>query len=320
MRRLTGLLLAGLLLLAGCAPASSTESESAGVPTPTQPPAAPTPTSSQAARYQNPGDYLDELPINGVLRAFVLHVPASYDSSQPAPLVFNIHGAGSNAIAQERASQWHAKADEFGFIVVAPQALGNPPVWMGVFLDQQGDADMGFFRALLDQLNRELNIDPDRIYATGLSNGGTMVNRLGCDLSQSFAAIAPVSGAQSGLHLCENQRPVSVLAIHGTDDRIIPYLGNGSDVPSVRTWVEAWAVRDGCDEVSAESQLYEQVRREGWSGCDQGTEVALLTVEGGGHGWLGMEYIWDGITFDTSVGATDVIWDFFAAHARSSSP
>lgn len=94
-------------------------------------------------------------------------------------------------------------------------------------------------------LNRQ-PFDPARIFATGLSNGGTMANRLGCDLSQFFAAIAPVAGAHSGFLLCDVSQAISVLAIHGTDDNVIPYEGNGEDVPPVRMWVEAWAERDGC--------------------------------------------------------------------------
>jgi polyhydroxybutyrate depolymerase len=304
-------------LLAACAAASP---EPTGLPpTATQPEPTETPPAA-APRYEQPGTYLDELSVAGQPRSFTLHLPTGYRADQPLPLVFDLHGAGSNALQQEQVSHWHEKADEAGLIVVSPQALGTPPVWMGVFLDSQGDPDMLFLGGLLAYLQSTLNIDPNRIYATGLSNGGTMVNRLGCELSDSFAAIAPVSGAHSGIQLCANQLPVSVLAIHGTDDRVIPYEGNGSDVPSVRTWVSAWADRDGCAAESQTTRPYAEVSLEVWGGCSGMAEVALLTVEGGGHGWLGLEYEWNGTTFVPMVGATDVIWDFFAAHARETAP
>ena len=159
-------------------------------------------------------------------RIFLVHIPVGYEPGTPVPLVFNLHGAGSNAMAQESVSRLFRKADQEGFVVVAPQASEPGRVWLGVYLDELGDPDMEFLSALLNELQQQLDLDPNRIYATGLSNGGTMANRLGCDLPEFFAAIAPVAGAHSGLHLCEVSEPVSVLAIHGTDDLMIPYEGN----------------------------------------------------------------------------------------------
>ncbi len=304
------------ILLAGCALVGEDPTEPPPTATVPQPTVAPTEAEPQARMYGEPGSYLGALIVDGVERDFVVHVPPSYSPDQPVPLVVNIHGATSNAAQQEAVSQWHAKADEEGFIVVAPQAIGVPPVWLGVMLDAQGEPDMLFFDGLLAHLKAQLSIDPNRIYATGLSNGGTMSNRLGCDRSETFAAIAPVAGAHSGLHLCDNQLPVSVLAIHGTDDQIIPYEGNGSDVPPVRVWVEAWSQRDGCDNESVLSRPYAEVQSERWENCDARVEVELLSVEGGSHRWLNFGYEWDGTTFVSTAGATDVIWEFFAAHGR----
>lgn len=309
------LVLSVSLLLAACSVLAPEATEA-----PTVAPLEPTVLQATAEpteqRYLLPGDYLDSLVVANQRRDFVLHVPTGYQPGAPLPLVFDLHGAGGNALQQEALSHWHDKADQEGFFVATPQALGNPPAWTGVFLDEQGNADMLFLFGLLEYLKAQLNVDPGRIYATGLSNGGTMVNRLGCDLSEQFAAIAPVSGAHSGMQLCQPKLPVSVIAIHGTDDRVIPYEGNGSDVPSVHTWVSAWAERDGCDQQSAITRPYDEASQETWSNCQEGTQVVLLTIEGGGHGWLGMGYEWNGTTFVPSASATDVIWTFFAAHAR----
>jgi polyhydroxybutyrate depolymerase len=236
------------------------------------------------------------------------------------PLVVNLHGAGGNAFQQENASQWFEKADEQGFIVVNPQAMEPSRVWNGVFLDSTGDPDVDFIRALLEHLTSELRIDPARIYATGLSNGGTMANRVGCDFSDIFAAIAPVAGAHSGFHLCEIVRPVSVLAVHGTDDQIIPYEGNGTDIPSVRTWVEAWAGRDECAARSVVTEPNEFVSLEAWDDCREQVEVALLTVNGGGHSWLGIDFAWEEGRYVIKRGATDSIWEFFVAHPKQAAP
>ena len=176
------------------------------------------PTMSR--EYLDPQTYLDRIEIGGQERLFMVHIPTDYESNRPVSLVFSLHGAGSNFFAQENASQWIQKADEEGFVVVTPPAMEPSNVWLGVFLDELDDPDIELFAGMLDQLQADLNIDPARIYATGLSNGGVMANRLGCDLSESFAAIAPVAGAHSGFHLCDVSEPVSVLAVHGTDDLV----------------------------------------------------------------------------------------------------
>lgn len=286
-------------------------------PTPTEMVA---PTQTSEPRYIGAGTYFESLKVGAVERAFLLHVPPSYEHGTQMPLVFSLHGAGGNAFGQENASQWFDKADEEDFIVVNPQAMEPTRVWLGVFLDSTGDPDVEFIQLLLDHLTNELSIDPARIYATGLSNGGTMTNRLGCDFSDTLAAIAPVAGAHSGFQLCEVERPVSVLALHGTDDRVIPYLGNDGDVPPVRTWVEAWAGRDRCAAGPAITQPYEAVSIEAWSDCSEQTEVALLTVHGGGHTWLGIEFAWEEGRYVAKLGATDVIWDFFESHPKQPAP
>ena len=268
--------------------------------------------------YLDPQTYLDRIEVGGQERLFMVHVPTDYESNRPFPLVFSLHGAGSNFFAQENASQWIQKADEEGFVVVTPQAMEPSNVWLGVFLDELGDPDIEFFAGMLDQLQAELSIDPARIYATGLSNGGVMANRLGCELSESFAAIAPVAGAHSGFHLCDVSEPVSVLAVHGTDDLVIPYQGNGEDVPPVRTWVEAWAERDGCEAEPAESEPYPDVILEAWNGCAGSTAVSLMTVRGGGHTWLGLEFVWEEGRYVTTTTATDAIWDFFETYPKRS--
>jgi polyhydroxybutyrate depolymerase len=302
-----GILMSAIVACTGQAPSPTLEF----APTAPLPP-----TATNPPKYLAGSTTLEWITIGSQERAFVLHIPPGYEHGIEMPLVINMHGAGSNAFQQETASQWFEKADQEGFIVVNPQAMEPTRVWIGVFLDSTGDPDVNFLRDLLVQLNLELSIDPARVYATGLSNGGTMANRLGCDFSGVLAAIAPVAGAHSGFHLCEIERPVSVLAVHGTDDRIIPYEGNGTDIPSVRTWVEAWAGRDGCDQASSSTEPYEQVTLEAWSGCAEQAEVALMTVHGGGHGWLGLEFVWESGRYEAERGATDEIWEFFKRHPK----
>ena len=182
--------------------------------------------------------------------------------------------------------------------------------------DPSGQLDRDFFRELLPRLQQLLSVDPDRIYATGMSNGGTMTYRLGCDMSDVFAAVAPVSGGHVAHPLCQPERPISILVIHGTEDPIIPYEGNGTDSPPVRLWLEAWAGHNNCDLTPAASQPYERVSALTWAGCNEAVEVVLYTLEGGGHTWPGAP---PGMTSGGSfpyMSATDAIWDFFQSHPR----
>jgi polyhydroxybutyrate depolymerase len=278
----------------------------------------PAPTQPAAgARYQKPGDYIDSITVNGVPRWFTVHLPPVYQPGQALPLVLNLHAYSSTAFEQEALSQMNAKADEESFIVVNPQAQNDPPSWYGPLPNASGQPDRDFFRQLLPVLQELLSVDPARIYATGMSNGGTMTYRLGCDMADVFAAVAPVSGGHVAHPLCEPERPVSILVIHGTEDQIIPYEGNEIDSPPVRVWLEAWAKHNGCDPVPASSQPYEQVTADTWSGCSEGVNVVLYTLIGGGHTWPGAPA---GATSGSSfpyMDATEAIWDFFQSHPRS---
>ena len=294
-------------------------------PLPTAPPAptlSPEPTATPASvaneRYQTPGNYIDQITVNGIGRWFTVHLPPDYQPGIPVPLVLNLHPYGSTAFQQEKLSGMNTKADEEGFVVVHPQALNNPPSWHGPLQGRHGEPDRQFFQALLSYLQRVLSIDPARIYATGMSNGGTMTYRLGCDMAGTFAAIAPVSGGHVAHPFCEPERPISVLVIHGTEDPVIPYHGNETDSPPVHVWLEAWANHNGCDPTPGVAHPYQDVTQETWTGCAGGVEVMLYTLNGGGHIWPGASPIMTSGSAFPSMAATDVIWDFFQAHPRSS--
>lgn len=272
------------------------------------------------------GDTEGEIDVGGRARRYLLHIPPGYDAADaPVPLVVSLHGLISSARQQAAISGLSDKADTAGFIVVYPQGLGVPTRW-----DTRPDTadepnrDVAFIRALVAQLQADLNIDPARVYVTGLSNGGGMTNRLGCDAADVFAAIAPVAGAYTFWEDCEPARPVPVIAFHGTDDPIVPYEGAaarefipGLSLPPVPEWAAGWAVRNDCgpaSTVTVESFETGDVVIEAWGGCAAGAEVTLYTVGGVGHVWPGgpdLPLVGNGTG---PVNASDVIWAFFEAH------
>jgi polyhydroxybutyrate depolymerase len=273
-------------------------------------------TAAPSEKYQQPGDYLDYLTIDGVPRLFAVHLPPSYRTDRRLPLVVNLHAYTRTMFEQEEVSGMNAKADQEGFVVVHPQALNDPPSWWGPLPGEQGQPDRDFFRALLPYLQRRLAIDPARIYATGLSNGGTMTHRLGCDMPDTFAAIAPVAGGHTAYDQCAIDEPISVLVIHGTDDQVIPYYGQDRMSAPVHVWVEAWAERNGCHPEPSVNSMDELVTQELWLNCDQGVEVALYTLEGGGHTWPGSFVDMISGTSFPYINATDLIWEFFESHPK----
>jgi polyhydroxybutyrate depolymerase len=109
---------------------------------------------------------------------------------------------------------------------------------------------------------------------------------------------------------------VAVLAFHGTDDRVVPYDGAGTALPSIETWAAAWAERNGCDGGAMTDRVAEDVRSLVWQGCPEDGEVELVVVEGGGHGWPGTADPRRREATTDSIDATARLWEFFQAHAR----
>lgn len=309
-----GLLLTGILLIAGCQPIQDALSPPpTATPAPTASPTTlPTPT---VHKIEEPGDYRSTLTLGGVTRTFHVHIPPGYSVDEPLPLVLNLHGRTSNMFQQIEISDLDEKADEETFLLVSPQATGDPPTWFGAAPGPGGEDDLRFIQALLDHLSKKFTLDSSRIYATGLSNGGTFANRLACVFSDKIAAIAPVAGGHIGYSDCEADHPVAVVAFHGTNDPIIPYEGNEIN-PPVRDWVTAWAERNGCQEEPAEKKPFPKVTEETWQNCQADATVKLYTLKDVGHTWPGSDSGSPPGGANRLVNATDLMWEFFTDHPQ----
>jgi polyhydroxybutyrate depolymerase len=272
------------------------------------------------------GAWTFSLRHDGRRRTFKVHVPAGYTGTEPVPLVFGIHGLAQGAIMfGVRGSDLEAKSDEEGFIAVFPNGTGNS--WDAGSCCGSGDSDdVGFFRALIAHVRDGLGlcVDRTRVYATGLSNGGFMSYRLGCEASDVFAAVAPVAGSlMIDAAECEaaRTRPVPLLHLHGNDDSIVAYDGS-SGFSAVQS-VADWASMNGCSATSVPaSQPISRLDTScvTYPNCDEGAEVTLCTVEGGGHCWFGNETCGTGAAIGAAVVgnnaegivAADAVWGFFS--------
>lgn len=261
---------------------------------------------------------------SGQKREYLLYVPASYDRTRPAPLVISMHGAGLWGAAQKEISRWNRVADREGFIVVYPSGTSGdgPRVW---HMERGTDPslDVRFIAALIDTLEAKYNIDPNRIYADGLSNGGGMAFVLSCTLSDRIAAVGLVASAQLlPWTWCTDDRPVPMIAFHGTADRFTPYSGGRSWVapdyrfPSIPAWTANWARRNRCGPTPVDSVVAPDVTRIEYLNCAGSSSVVLYRVQGGGHTWPGGGPIpeWFAGPTSRSIDATRVMWAFFREH------
>jgi polyhydroxybutyrate depolymerase len=316
---LTGSLLA--VSSAGCFGASALPGASA---TPVA--ALPLATSSGrqpvcAGRTPQPSNTTWKVKVEGTERAFIVHVPKTYDPEKPTPLVLNFHGFTMTPKLEDWLTDMSAKADAAGFIVVYPEGTGskasfNAGICCGDAARDNVD-DIAFTKTMLDSLEANLCVDSRRVFATGMSNGGFMAHRLACELSDRIAAVAPVAGI-NGAVACTPARAISVLDFHGTSDPTVPYGGDAK-----RGWlsapdsVEGWVKRDGCDEKGITTKVSESVQCVTHDGCRDGAEVSLCTVAGGGHTWPGggdVPLIAGQGKTNHEVAADDLIWDFFQKH------
>ena len=260
---------------------------------------------------------------SGQKREYLLYVPRSYDRSKPTPLVISMHGAAMWGAAQKETSQWNKVAESQGFIVVYPSGAkgAGPRVWH-MDRDVGHMKDIRFISDLIDTLKAAYNIDPTRIYANGLSNGGGMAFVLSCTLSDRIAAVGMVAAAQMlPFGWCTDHRAVPMIAFHGTADRQVPYNGGKTSVapetfPNVRTWVANWARRNRCAPNPIDSAVATDITRREYTDCADDAAVILYTVQGGGHTWPGGKPLpewWTGPT-SRNIDATSQMWAFFREH------
>lgn len=277
----------------------------------------------EAARFYAAHRSTHSIVSSGRTRDYTVFVPATYDGSRPVPLVISLHGAGLWGAAQREISRWDAVAKREGFIVVYPTGAGRaaPKAWRvsrGAGLER----DVAFISDLIDTLSARFRIDPRRIYANGLSNGGGMSFVLSCRLSHRIAAVGMVGAAYTlPFDWCEDRRPVPAVMIHGTADPVTLYAGGKSWVaprpfPSIPGWAAAWARRNRCARGPVDSQVAPGVTRRAYGDCAAGADVMLYSIEGGGHTWPGGGRVPEWLTgrHTDDIDASSVMWAFFRAH------
>ncbi len=284
-------------------------------------------TTACTGRAAQPMNATWTLDLGGKTRTFVVHVPPAYDPSKPTPLVLNFHGYRMTPKLEEWLTSMSTTADADGFILVYPEGTGSPLGFNagGCCGDAKDDRvdDIGFTRAMLDRLEADLCVDPARVFATGMSNGGFMSHRVACELSDRIAAVAPVAGVNAS-PTCAPTRAVSVLDFHGVTDPTVAYDGNAKrGWPSVNDSVNGWAARDGCTGPTLVTSITDDVHCVTHTQCRDGAEVALCMILDGGHTWPGgkdVPFILGQGKTTHAVSGNDLIWQFFQKHPMPARP
>lgn len=293
--------------------------------------------SGTAAADEKPGDRLPEqktinISFDGYDRSFIIYLPLGYNNAVKMPMVFVIHGGSGTPEGMIRLADFKPIADKEKVVLVYP--AGHQKNWNDgrpTTPNQMGINDVGFFNRMCDYMIANHSVDANSIYATGISNGGFMASRLGCELSNRIAAIAVVAAtmeANSVSPNCNLNRPVPAIYIHGTADPLVPFAGGvmtaggtaGGTILSHFQAIDRWAALNRCNNSPAVYDLPDiavdgtTVKQRVYSGGTNASEVVSYVVMNGGHTWpQGFQYLSESIIGLTTqdMNANDVIWAFF---------
>jgi polyhydroxybutyrate depolymerase len=277
-------------------------------------------------------DFNRTIIIDGVEREYILELPSKYDSSTKYPLLLVFHGGGGRAKQMRNYSGFKKLIDKEIFIAVYPE--GQNKQWkdgrIGKELPTKND-DVKFISQLIDTLKLQYNIDTNRVFSTGISNGGFFSFYLAYKLSDKIKAIAPVCA-----NIPENikddyklNNSVSMLLINGTDDPLVKYEGGkvgfgrsdrGNSISTDET-IKIWMNQLGCEAAPAEEKIPDKDKEDEceavkytYKNCKGNFEQQLIKIIGGGHTWPGSvpylpKFIVGKVCNDFN--AEEVIWNFF---------
>jgi polyhydroxybutyrate depolymerase len=233
-----------------------------------------------------PGDHTLTIATPDGQRQVFLHAPRGAD--KPRPLVIALHGAGETGKDFASDTGFSRLADRENFLVAYPSAGSPNAFWNMSGQVAGGSNDVEVIERSLDQLEAAACVDRARVFVTGVSNGGGMTARLGCELSERLAGVASVAGGYRSLPPCKPERPLPVLEIHGTADQVVPYGGKPPDFNgSVARWLALWRRIDGCRGKADRLVPAPGVTEIAWRHCKAATRVEHVRLDGQAHGWPG---------------------------------
>ena len=275
------------------------------------------------------------LTVDGNARSFIVYLPTGYNNAGKMPMIFAIHGGSGTPEGMINIANFKPIADRDKVVLVYPAGIQNN--WNDgrpTTPNQLGINDVSFFNQLCDYMITNYPVDGTKIYATGISNGGFMSSRLGCELSNRIAAIAVDAATIESTTIapsCNPGRPVPAIYIHGTLDPLVPFMGGtvspgaGGTAISHFQAIDKWITINGCNTTPTITDLPDiandgtTIKQRVYSNSTNGSEVVSYVVTNGGHTWpQGYQYANEAFIGKTSqdMNACEVIWAFFKRFKR----
>lgn len=265
------------------------------------------------------------ITVDGIQREFIIYIPAIYSGSESVPLILNFHGYTSNATEQMWYGDFRGIADTANFIVVHPQGTVDNAGYthFNVGLGLSTVDDIAYTEAVIDYMKLNYAINENRIYSTGMSNGGYMSYQLACQISDQIAAIASVTGSMSTVvyNNCNCSGPMPVMEIHGTEDATVPYDGQGiaHSIPEV---IDYWKTQNSAVQNPDSIVIPDTNTGDGstavhyiYTSDVTFANTELIKVTGGGHTWPGS--VFGGAGTNQDFKANLKIWEFFSRYDKN---
>ena len=278
-----------------------------------------------------PGITARAVSSSGLRRCYLVYVPPGFDPERATPVVIALHGFAGNAASFRSIAVWEPVADRETFVVVYPDGSSFPLRWnIGPQANIPNVDDVQFIRDVLEDLSAVVSVDDGRVYVTGFSNGGGMVHRIACQLSDRVAAVGIVDAIDGGmLGECPISRPVPLMAFFGAADpldglvypvwfqRLVnvsmelePPLPPGA----IDAWIQTWANRNRCRTGPVIVPSVGNARETRYEDCQDDADVVVYWIEGQGHAWPGgptLPLLGESVA---DINASEVLWAFFRAH------
>lgn len=255
-----------------------------------------------------------ELEHDSRARFYYIYSPAELDENLSVPVLFALHGYGSSAYRHFNYTNYESIADANNLVVIYPQGATTSTLsthWnVGGWTSKSDVNDLDFFETLIDLVKQKIVIDENRIYSSGMSNGGYMSYHLACNLSNKFAAIASVTGSMTydTFDDCSPNHPTPILQIHGLLDFVVPYEGNGGS-KSIPDVIDYWINYNSCNpnpETFIDYDDFSLVTYDTYLNCLNNVNVKLILHPTMGHNWPNSQ--------EYNVNASEEIWNFVSMY------
>ena len=283
---------------------------------------------------------IDSIVHQSYQRKFTVHTPTGFTNTTPVSAVLMLHGNGGTMLNSQNFTNLNSVSNTNGFLAVYPEGYGISSggfSWAdgrGTSADIAGIDDLGFINKLLDTLLANYNIDTNKIFICGFSNGGYMTQRFACEQNQRFAAMASLGSIMdtSLYSSCNPQRPIPMMFVIGTADPFVPFNGGTAtgaggvinQIISADTLVSFWIINNNCLQTNSPINLPDidltdnsTVTLFNFTNCSCYSDVKFYRINGGGHTWPGVEIpLYEIIAGETNedIQASEELWNFFNAH------